>query len=394
MTIVAVIFWFSFLVVFYAFFGYGIVIYALVKITCRGKKQQFTEPAEWMPATLVVPCYNEADILEMKIKNCRDLDYPKDKLTIMFITDGSTDNSPAIIEKHTDIVLLHSPVRAGKSAAENRAIKHVKTPVVIFTDANTVLNKEAAKNIVRHFYNEKVGCVSGEKRVITSEADGASASEGLYWKYESFLKNLDSQFYSAVGAAGELVAFKTALYQDMPHDTLLDDFIQSMSIAAKGYKIVYEPEAYAMETPSANVKEEIKRKVRICAGGWQSITRLWPDIGWFKNAKLAFQYYSHRVLRWTVTPFLMIIMFFASLALAVQGSAFYILVFAAQFCFYGAAFLGYLFEAKNIRLKLLYVPFYFCMMNWAVMAGLRRFLKGNQSALWEKAGRSKNALIQ
>lgn len=384
MQLLTIVFWISFFIVFYAFAGYGIVITLLAKLK---RKTVINEPSEWMPVTLVVPCYNEADILPEKINNCFALDYPKDKLNILFITDGSTDNSPQIIQQHDNITLLHSSIRGGKSAAENRAMQHVTTPVVIFTDANTSLNKEAVKNIVRHFYDEKVGCVSGEKRVMAASDDGASATEGVYWKYESFLKKQDSHWYTAVGAAGELVAFKTSLYEEMPHDTILDDFIQSMLIASKGYKIVYEPEAYAMEVPSANIKEEIKRKVRICAGGWQSIARLQPRIRFANDAKLAFQYYSHRVLRWTVTPFLMIVMFITSGLLSLAGNVFQQSIFVLQALFYASAFAGYLAEMKNIKIKLLYVPFYFCMMNACVIAGLKRYLKKQQSGAWDKAVR-------
>ncbi len=384
MGLTTILFWTSFFIVFYSFIGYGIVITVLAKM--KGKPAA-AEPSEWMPVTLVVPCYNEADILQEKINNCFALDYPKEKLQYMFITDGSTDNSSQIIQQYSNITLLHSSLRGGKSAAENRAMQHVTTPVVIFTDANTGLNKNAVKNIVRHFYNGKVGCVSGEKRVMTASDDGASATEGVYWKYESFLKRQDSDWYTAVGAAGELVAFRTSLYEEMPQDTILDDFIQSMIIASKGYKIVYEPEAYAMEVPSANIKEEIKRKVRICAGGWQSIARLQPRIRFAKDARLAFQYYSHRVLRWTVTPFLLIVMFITSGLLSITGNLFQQSIFVLQALFYVSALGGYLAEMNNIKIKLLYVPFYFCMMNWCVIAGLKRYLKKQQSGAWDKAVR-------
>ncbi len=390
MQLITILFWVSFFIVFYAFIGYGIVITLLAKTKA---KPVTTEPSEWMPVTLVVPCYNEADILSEKVANCFALDYPKEKLQYMFITDGSTDNSPQIIQQYSNITLLHSPVRGGKSAAENRSMQHVNTPVVIFTDANTSLNTNAVKNIVRHFYDEKVGCVSGEKRVMTASDDGASATEGVYWKYESFLKKQDSDWYTAVGAAGELVAFRTSLYEEMPHDTILDDFIQSMIIASKGYKIVYEPEAYAMEVPSANIKEEIKRKVRICAGGWQSIARLQQRIHFANDTRLAFQYYSHRVLRWTVTPFLMIVMFITSGLLSANGNGFQQSLFVLQVLFYASAFAGYLAETNNIKIKLLYVPFYFCMMNWCVIAGLKRYLKKQQSGAWDKAVR-KTTIVQ
>ena len=382
-------FWIFLSIVFYAFIGYGIVLYILVKIKRILKPVNKNTNAFFEPAiTLVIPCFNEADILADKIANCKQLDYPSDKLNIIFITDGSTDYSESILTAWPEIEVLHQNRRAGKTAAENRAMKFVKTPFVIFSDANTMLNAEAVKNIVQHFADDMVGCVSGEKRIISESADSASASgEGIYWKYESLLKKLDSELYSAVGAAGELVAFRTLLYKDLPEDTLLDDFMQSMQMAAAGYKIVYEPEAYAVETASENVAEELKRKVRICAGGWQSINRLSSKLTVGKTPLLFFQYVSHRVLRWTVTPFLLIALFFMNIWMSMDGSIFYQLIMAAQVLFYISAFGGFILENRKVKFKPVFVPYYFCTMNYAVLAGLQRYLSGRQKATWDKAQR-------
>ena len=393
MSFIEIAFWVCFSIVFYAFLGYGIVLYVMVKIkrfvhTSKKITSSF-EPA----VTLVIPCFNEADILSSKIVNSRNLDYPLEKLSIIFITDGSTDNSKDILQNYPEIEILHENRRAGKAAAENRAMKFVKTPFVIFSDANTMLNTDAVKNIIKHFADNTVGCVSGEKRIITDIADTASASaEGIYWKYESLLKRLDSELYSAVGAAGELVAFRTSLYLDLPEDTLLDDFMQSMQMAADGYKIIYEPEAYAMETASVNVTEELKRKVRICAGGWQSISRLSGRLTFSKTPLLFFQYISHRVLRWTITPFLLIAMFLLNILMVFKGNAFYTVSMIAQVLFYVAAFTGFILENKKIRFKPVFVPYYFVVMNYAVLAGLRKYASGKQKATWEKAQRKEIAL--
>ncbi|WP_209332535.1 glycosyltransferase family 2 protein [Lunatimonas salinarum] len=385
-----VVFWISMLIVFYAFLGYGILLYLLVKLKLlfyRGSGSNGASEMFQPEVSLVIPCYNEADIIREKAINCQNLDYDPHKLKIFFITDGSTDGFREVLMEFPEITLLHEDRRAGKTAAENRAMTAIKTPFVIFSDANTLLNKDAVKNIVRHFGQPTVGCVSGEKRVYTAESDTASAAgEGIYWKYESFLKKLDSDLYSAVGAAGELVAFRSDLYEVLPEDTILDDFMQSLLIASKGYKIVYEPDAYAMETGSATVEEELKRKIRISAGGWQSMFRLLDKITPFKQPVLFFQYLSHRVLRWTVTPFLLILVFFINFALWDLGWV-YQLIFVAQIAFYAAALLGYVLENKQIRMKVLFVPYYFCVMNYAVIAGLLRFLKGGQQGAWEKAKR-------
>ena len=383
-----VVFWIAVGIVVYTFLGYGLVMWFLVKLKSLFIESERPVDLEFEPeVTLVVPCFNEADIIEAKVLNSIGLDYPKDSLNIFFITDGSNDNFREVLLQYPQVKLLHDERRAGKTAAENRSMKFVESPIVVFTDANTILNKMAIRNIVRHFKDESVGCVSGEKRVMVEEEDSASsAGEGMYWKYESFLKKMDSRLYSAVGAAGELVAFRADLYQDLPEDTILDDFMQSLLIASEGYKIVYEPEAYAMETGSDSTGEELKRKVRISAGGWQSMKRLFFKITPLRNPVLFFQYLSHRVLRWTITPFLLVLIFVLNFFLLDQHLI-YQFIMAIQLFFYAAALLGYFLESRKLRIKVLFIPFYFSMMNYAVVAGLIRFLKGSQKSTWEKAKR-------
>jgi poly-beta-1,6-N-acetyl-D-glucosamine synthase len=381
------LFWASLFLLFYSFIGYGILLYLMVKLKRFFRQQKPADASYCPPVTFVVPCYNEADVLETKVNNCFALDYPKDKIRLLFITDGSTDDSADILGRFPEVTVLHAAERRGKTAAENKAMQYVTTPVVIFSDANTLVNPDAVKKIVRHFKEDKVGCVSGEKRILTQDKDVASAAgEGLYWKYESFLKTLDSELYSAVGAAGELVAFRTALYEAMPEDTILDDFIQSMYIASKGYRIVYEPDAYAVETAAASIKEELKRKIRICAGGWQSIQRLGKRLTPLQQPLLFFQYFSHRVLRWTVNPFLMLLILFSNAILAFSDQRFFA-VLILQFLFYASSFAGFLLEQRQLKLKMFFLPYYFCIMNYSVAVGLVRFLKRSQSALWEKNSR-------
>lgn len=386
------LFWISLFIIFYAFLGYGIVLYILMRIRIavkgRRKIEDETQITDWPTVTLIVAAYNEAAYMEEKIANTLQLDYPADKIRFLFVTDGSTDETPAIIQKHPGIQLMHQPARNGKIAAVHRAMGQVSTEIVVFTDANTALNKLAIKRICRHYRDNKVGAVSGEKRVQVDAVSDATAGEGVYWKYESKLKAWDSELYSVVGAAGELFSVRTDLYQPVPADTILDDFMISLLIAEKGYRIVYEPDAYASETSSASIGEELKRKVRISAGGIQSITRLTSLMNPFRFPVLSFQYISHRVLRWTVVPFLMILVLLLNIAIvATGGTGIYLLLLAGQVLFYGASLLGWLMEKKQLRMKLLFVPYYFCMMNYAVIAGIRRFYSGKQSAAWEKAKR-------
>ncbi len=233
-----------------------------------------------------------------------------------------------------------------------------------------------------------MGAVSGEKRVNIDDVDDATAGEGFYWKYESKLKTWDSELYSVVGAAGELFSIRTRLYEPVPADTILDDFMISMLIASKGSRIVYEPLAYATETGSENVDEELKRKIRIAAGGIQSISRLPGLLNPFGNFVLSFQYISHRVLRWTVTPFFMMLALLLNLLIVVPPHAYiYTVLLVCQCAFYFLSLLGWVFEKRNLRVKAAFIPYYFCMMNYAVVAGIRRYMAGAQSAVWEKAKR-------
>jgi cellulose synthase/poly-beta-1,6-N-acetylglucosamine synthase-like glycosyltransferase len=286
------------------------------------------------------------------------------------------------------VEVSHEDSRAGKAAAENRAMTLIDTPIVVFCDANTYLNKDCIKNLVRHYDDPKVGAVSGEKRVMSSGSDTASAAgEGLYWKYESALKKWDSELYTIVGAAGELISFRASLVEDLEEDTILDDFMQTMRICQQGYRVVYEPESYAAETASDNVTEELKRKVRIAAGGWQSIRRLWAILIPFPQPLLSFQYISHRVLRWSISAFVLPLIFILNLFLYSQSWLYEYLLFA-QIVFYCTALLGWFLENRAIRVKLLFVPYYFLMMNYAVFAGFGRWLKGSQKATWERAKRA------
>jgi poly-beta-1,6-N-acetyl-D-glucosamine synthase len=383
-----IFFWGAILIVFYAYAGYGIVLYAIVKIKRHIKPRINKASADFEPeVSFVVPCYNEIDCIEAKIKNCKALDYPQDKLKLIFITDGSNDGTPEKAMEFEGVQVLHEPGRAGKSAAENRVMKFVKSPVVIFSDANTILPSNAVREIVKHYADPEVGAVSGEKRILSREKDNATgAGEGLYWKYESFLKKLDSELYSIVGAAGELFSFRRELYTDLEEDTILDDFVESLRIAEKGYRVLYEPDAYAMETASASVKEELKRKIRICAGGWQSMSRLTSLLNPFRNFTLSFQYVSHRVLRWSIVPLLLLLIFPLNIVLF-NKSLLYSLIFYGQCLFYMMAMLGWYLENKAIRIKLLFVPYYFFIMNYAVFMGFFRFIGKKQSAAWDRAKR-------
>ncbi len=386
------LFWISLFIVFYTYIGYGMLLFILIRIKRMlvGKKKTISLDSDHLPTcSLVIAAYNEEDYIREKIENTLSLNYPAELLKLYFVTDGSSDHTPEIVKEFPQLNLLHKNERNGKVAAMDRAMNFIDSEIVIFTDANTFLNKNAILAICKHYANEKVGGVAGEKRVsFDSSADASAAGEGMYWKYESQLKKWDSELYSVVGTAGELFSVRKSLYKPVPGDTILDDFMISMQIAEKGYQIVYEPDAFAVETGSANIKEELKRKVRISAGGIQSIFRLKGLLNPFRHPILTFQYVSHRVLRWTITPVLLILIFLLNLYFVIHGiGAVYVVLLILQVFFYGLAVLGWVLATKQIKLKIVFIPYYFCIMNYAVLAGMVRYFSNNQSSSWEKSKR-------
>jgi poly-beta-1,6-N-acetyl-D-glucosamine synthase len=384
-------FWIALFIIFYTYAGYGLLLFFLVRVKrWRQRRNAINTSGYSCPSlTLVVAAHNEERSIDEKIRNTLSLIYPQDRIRYIFITDGSTDTTVERISAYPEIKLMHQPDRKGKIHAIHRAMKEVDSEVVVFTDANTFLNKTALLKIVAHYADPGAGAVSGEKRVRITESADATAGEGFYWKYESKLKKWDSELHTVVGAAGELFSIRTALYEPVEDDTLLDDFMISMRIAQKGYRIVYEPGAYAIEDTSANTKEELKRKIRIAAGGVQSIMRLKSLLNPFAYPVLSFQYLSHRVLRWTITPLLMIAAFILNIAIVYySGHPVYKLLLILQLLFYSAALFGWMLERKEIKLKVFFIPFYFCLMNYAVMAGMvRYFSMKQQNATWERARR-------
>lgn len=374
------LFWLCLAIVVYTYVGYGLILYLLVfikRLAIKAKPLADITDDCLPEVTLMVCAYNEEDIISEKMSNTHSLDYPADRLHLVWVTDGSTDNTNSILSTYPDVKIVFSPERRGKSAALKHGIKEVSTEIVMMTDANTMLNPEAVREIVRLMQDPKVGCVSGEKKVMAkSDSAEAAQGEGLYWKYESTLKRLDSELYSAMGAAGELCVIRRQLMTDIPDDTLLDDFVISMEIVRMGYKIAYTSKAFAMEYGSADLHEESKRKRRIAAGGLQSSWRLRSLMNPLRHPVVAFQFVSHRVLRWTITPVCLFALIPLNTILVLSGEGIiYTIIWILQILFYASALAG------------MRISKYFVFMNLNVFRGMA-YLLNNTSGTWEKAKRA------
>ncbi len=386
-------FWICFTVVVYTYVGYPLILYATLSIRKLFSPKKREKDASFEPRVcFFVTAYNEKNYVNQKIENTFQLDYPREKIQYIWVTDGSDDGTPDLLREYEEIEVYHEPARRGKMHAMNRGMQFVKAPIVIFSDTNTRLNREAIREIVACFSLPETGCVAGEKRIVEKEADAAAgAGEGLYWKYESWIKRMDAELNSAVGAVGELFAIRTELFEEVENDTILDDFIISLRIAKKGYKIAYTPNAYAEETASLNVKEEMKRKIRIAAGGIQTLFRLKSLLNPFRYGVLTWQYFSHKVLRWTLAPVSLFLLLFVNAAIILmpgEVSGFYIWFFVFQLICYFFAVVGWILGNRQLRFKILFVPYYFVSIHYAAICGIFRFFRGKQSASWEKSKRA------
>ncbi|MCR4583029.1 MAG: glycosyltransferase family 2 protein [Prevotella sp.] len=399
------LFWICLFLVFYTYIGYGLLLWLILRIKrmVKGapKELPHLSDEELPELTLMICAYNEEEVVAEKMANTRSIDYPPSKFHVMWVTDGTTDHTNELLSQYPEVEIVFSPERRGKTAALKHGLREVKTRFVVFTDANTMINAGAMREIARQFSDPRVACVSGEKRVAARrEGELAAEGEGLYWRYESTLKRWDSELYSAMGAAGELYAIDATCHPDVPDEALLDDFMMSMLLVDRGRRIAYTPDAYALEYGSADIHEESKRKRRIAAGGLQSIWWLRKMLLPWRQPLVWFQYVSHRVLRWSVTPVALVLLLLSNILIVggcllsaeegqhVPCADFYCLTLLLQVLFYLMAGAGWLMNRYGHKNKLLYTIYYFVFMNLNIFRGISYLRSHRSSGTWEKAKRS------
>jgi len=385
-----ILFWVLIAILIYSYIGYPLLIFVLSSLKKVFSKQKEVQINYEPHVTLFVSAFNEIDVLHQKITNSFELDYPKDKLHFVWITDGSTDGTEIELKKYPEIKVYHEKERRGKINAINRGMKFIDTPLVVFSDANSMLNKDCIRSIVAEFKDKKTGCVAGEKRIIPLAKDNAvNSGENLYWKYESLIKKCESSINSAIGAVGELFAIRTELFTEIENDIILDDFVISLGIAQKGFKIKYTSNAFAEERASENISEELKRKNRIGFGAFQTLFRLKGLLNPFRNPLLTFQYISHKVIRWTIIPFSLPLMVVLNILLVYNSTQkeLYLLLLSIQILFYLFVLIGYGLQTNKLKLKIVFTPYYVFIMNYSLIIGFIRFIKKTQPVNWERAKR-------
>jgi cellulose synthase/poly-beta-1,6-N-acetylglucosamine synthase-like glycosyltransferase len=332
--------------------------------------------------TLIISAYNEEAVIAEKLDNALKVDYPRELLQVIVVADGSDDRTCEIVQQNASrgVRLLHQPERRGKIAAMNRAAPFASGEVLVFSDADAMIEPQSIRALVANLADPQVACVGGVKRIrrdVSVQAQGESA----YWRYEAYLKKLDSKINTAIGAIGELFAIRRELWRPMDEDLLIEDFVVTMRLVERGWRVVYEPRAITWEDASPSLRGEWRRRVRMAAGGFQAIGRLKGMLNPLRGFA-AIQYISHKVLRW-LSPFFMLAAFVANVGL--MHLEFYRWLLVAQIAFYALALLGFILQQCRIRIWLLQIPFYFCFANATSLAGFWRYVTGSQPVTWEKA---------
>jgi poly-beta-1,6-N-acetyl-D-glucosamine synthase len=393
--LVALFFWISVVGIVYTYFGYPLLIFLLAKLVTTSGTYQTGQP----PVTLLIAAYNEENVIEDKIRNSLAIDYPKDLFQVLIVADGSTDKTCEIAKRYTTagVDLLYQPERRGKMAAINHALPHARGEIVVFSDANNLYPVDAICSLIGPFGNPEVGAATGIK--VIQQGDGSlGTSEGLYWKYESFIKKQESRLGSCTSAAGEMLAIRKNLYSPPPENVINDDFYIALQIVRSGYRLVYVPEAKSIERVSPSAEDEVTRRTRINAGRFQAIAMA-KQILPFKRPLLVWQILSHKFLR-PLVPFGMIgAALFNLLAvlfppksngLFILAKPYSLILLGLQILFYALAWLGRDYGNRgdqNKLLRLLYLPTFLTNSNFAALMGFFRFLRGGQSHLWERIAR-------
>jgi len=367
----------------YTYIIYPLILFLYVKIFTGKRKKEYESVDEYYPKiSMIISAYNEESVIKDKINNCLELNYPADKLEILLGSDGSIDNTNRIInnESGDGIKIFIYDVRVGKTGVLNKLVPEATGEILIFSDASSIYKKNALKEIVKPFTNDNIGGVCGRLLFKNDNENPGGEGERLYWSYETALKKLESKINSFIGASGAIYAIRKKLFRKLPEEAIIDDFLISMSILIKGYKLIFREEAVAYETTAPSMKDEFKRRVRIGSGNFQSIKYLKPLL-FNKNIKRVITFWSHKLLRWVV-PIALLILLITNIFLF-DLSSFYTAALIIQGLLYISFLIGWFLDKKNKKIGFLYIPYYFVFMNLGLLVGFWKFIRNKQSVKWD-----------
>ncbi len=386
LTFVYILFWATLFLLFYSYFLYPLILYLIVKL--RGNGHRITLSDNYFPPlTLIISAYNEEQVIDKKLKNSVELSYPAEKYEILVVSDASDDNTDKIINEWTKrdsrIRLLRQPRRYGKSLGLNRAVAEARGEVVVFSDANAIYEQNALQELVKYFGDERVGYVVGKALYYDSSENAAVENESLYWRYETMLKELESQFHSVCVGDGAIYAIRRSLYQNLEADDI-GDFANPLIIASKGYLGLFNNRAICYENAAGDFDKEFSRKRRIVNRSYRSFKKYIKLFTFRRNFKFIFELFSHKILRWF--NWLLIGMLFVSNLFIVlfSPSFFYNAFMVVQSGFVLLSIIGAFFARENENLPIwLYFPYYFTTSHFAALFGLIDNLRGIKYVTWE-----------
>jgi len=378
-----ILFWTLLGLILYCYFGYPLLIALLSQLFPKEIRKASIFPS----VSIIIAAHNEEDVIKAKLDNLLALDYPYDKIEILIGSDASTDKTNEIIQNYRD-PRLHAFIHAqrrGKMMTVNELAAQSKHEIIFFNDARQLLEKNALKNLVQNFADPVVGCASGELLFHKTEG-GTAQGVNFYWEYEKFIRAHEARVHSMLGATGAIYAIRKSLYVPAPADVVLDDMFTPFKIIAQGHRAIFDGTAHAFDNAAHSATEEYRRKARTLYGNYQ-IFFLFPGLFNPFKSPIAIQLFSHKFLR-VMVPFFMIILF--SINFLIIDAGIYKLLFGLQLIFYAAAFTGALARGQkcgifNPLIKLCYVPYVFCLLNAAALAGFYRFIASKQEITWQKA---------
>ena len=384
----ATIFWICGFLVVYTYFLYPALLFSVYSVVqlgrdfsylLRRRKRRAGDRDAALPAvSLIIPAYNEQACLPAKIRNLRELDYPADRLEIIFVSDGSTDGTNDILasveESHIRTIFL--PQRGGKPNALNRGVAQSRAEILVFSDASTLFAPDVIRLLVRHFNADQVGVVCGSVRLIGSNE--SRQTEGFYWRFESVLRLMESRLGATLNASGCVYAARRCCYRPLAAHELIDDFSIPMNARKLGYRVMEDPEAVATEFSVESVRGEFTRRIRLAVGSFGALKQV-RGLPLFSFTALAF--FSHKLLRW-ILPFLLIGLLVSNALL--WSSPFYRLVLAAQALFYVWAAAGFAFRNSIQRFRFALFGYFLVAIHVAFLIGFWRYLSGRTSSAWQK----------
>jgi cellulose synthase/poly-beta-1,6-N-acetylglucosamine synthase-like glycosyltransferase len=364
----------------YNYVGFPLLLAVAGTIRNRQQRARPVTPA----VSLLIAAYNEEACIAERLRNALTMDYPADLLEIIVASDGSTDRTVDIVKRYAadGVAVLDLP-RRGKIHALTDAVRHARGEVLVFSDANTMAEPAALRALVRSFADAEVGGVVGHTGyTVDPGSESSSHGESLYWRYDTWIKELESRTGSVVSAHGGFYAIRRALFQAPSDAAVTDDFIISTAVVAQGYRLVFEREARAWEVAVPSAEREFQRRIRLMTRGLRAVACRRQLLDPRRYGFYSIVLFSHKVLRrLAVVPLLLVL---AGTAVLSTSGAGYRAALIAQLMFYALAGLGHVTRGVPLgRSRFLYVPFYYCMANTAALVAVLRFLRGERITSWQ-----------